>query len=157
MTEKKANKILDKELSVGQVAKRCGIAVSAVHFYESKGLISSRRNQGNQRRYTKDVLRRISVIKVAQELGMPLRTIGEALGRLPNQRTPTTADWNRLSKQWYDELNGRIQRLTQLRDDLGGCIGCGCLSMKECPLWNPNDEAGEQGVGAVYLESDENF
>ncbi len=142
---------LPKELSVGQVAKRCGVAVSTIHFYETKGLISGWRNNGNQRRYSRDVLRRVSIIKVAQQLGVSLNDIGEALGRLPKQRTPTPADWNNLSKQWKKDLNTRISRLEQLRDDLDGCIGCGCLSMKVCPLWNPGDEVAAKGDGAYFI------
>ncbi len=145
---------LSKELSVGQVAKRCGVAVSTIHFYETKGLISSWRNNGNQRRYSRDVLRRVSIIKVAQQLGVSLNDIGEALGKLPKQRTPTAADWNKLSKQWKAALNSRITRLEQLRDDLDGCIGCGCLSMKVCPLWNPDDEVASKGEGAYFLDDD---
>lgn len=141
-----------KELSVGQVAKRCGVAVSTIHYYETKGLINSWRNNGNQRRYTRDVLRRVAIIKVAQQLGVSLGTIGEALAKLPNQRTPTAADWKKLSKQWKHDLNTRISKLEQLRDELDGCIGCGCLSMKACPLWNPNDEVADQGSGAYFID-----
>ncbi|MEE8379756.1 MAG: redox-sensitive transcriptional activator SoxR, partial [Gammaproteobacteria bacterium] len=118
----KSNK-LPKELSVGQVASRCGVAVSAIHFYETKGLIESWRNAGNQRRYTRDVLRRIAVIKTAQHLGISLKSIAEALNKLPSNRTPTAADWAKLSRQWKDDLNARILKLEQLRDDLDGCIG----------------------------------
>jgi len=143
-----------KELSVGQVAKRCGVAVSTIHYYDTKGLISGWRNNGNQRRYSRDVLRRVAIIKVAQQLGVSLDTIGEALAKLPKQRTPTAADWNRLSKQWKHDLNSRISKLEQLRDDLDGCIGCGCLSMKVCPLWNPNDEVASQGTGAYFIDGD---
>jgi len=145
---------LSKELSVGQVAKRCGVAVSTIHFYEVKGLISSWRNNGNQRRFSRDVLRRVSIIKVAQQLGVSLNDIGEAFDNLPKQRTPTPADWNNLSKQWKNDLNTRITRLEQLRDDLDGCIGCGCLSMKVCPLWNPDDEVASKGAGAYFLDGD---
>jgi len=141
-----------KELSVGQVAKRCGVAVSTIHYYDTKGLISGWRNNGNQRRYSRDVLRRVAIIKVAQQLGVSLDTIGEALAKLPKQRTPTAADWNSLSKQWKHDLNSRISKLEQLRDDLNGCIGCGCLSMKVCPLWNPNDEVAAEGTGAYFID-----
>jgi len=141
-----------KELSVGLVAQRCGVAVSTIHYYETRGLISAWRNNGNQRRYSRDVLRRVAIIKVAQQLGVSLDTIGEALAKLPKQRTPTAADWNKLSKQWKQDLNTRISKLVQLRDDLEGCIGCGCLSMKACPLWNPNDEVASQGKGAYFID-----
>ena len=143
---------LPQELSVGQVAKRCGVAVSTIHFYEAKGLISGWRNSGNQRRYSREVLRRVTVIKVAQQLGVSLNAIAEALSTLPDRRTPTAADWNRLSQRWRNDLNTRIRKLEQLRDDLNGCIGCGCLSMKVCPLWNPDDEIGAEGTGACFID-----
>ena len=139
------------ELSVGQVASRSGVSVATLHFYESKGLIASRRNAGNQRRYGRDVLRRVAVIKVAQRVGLPLAAIQAALLALPQQRTPTGADWARLSVSWKADLNERIQALTQLRDQLDGCIGCGCLSMKQCPLRNPWDELSRQGPGPRLL------
>jgi MerR family redox-sensitive transcriptional activator SoxR len=140
------------DLSVGEVASRCGVAVSAVRFYEAKGLIASWRNAGNQRRYPREVLRRVSIVKVAQRLGIPLASIRAALDSLPKGRTPTDPDWRRLSAGWHAELDGRIERLTRLRDQLGGCIGCGCLSMKECPLRNPWDELAEKGAGPQLLE-----
>ncbi len=152
MTHSAAHHI-DKALSVGQVASRSGVAVSAIHFYESKGLIQSWRNSGNQRRYTRDVLRRIAIIKVAQRAGIPLASIHDAFSTLPEGRTPTAADWEKLSTQWTDELDSRIKRLTQLRDQLSGCIGCGCLSLDICPLRNPWDELAEEGPGARLLES----
>ena len=109
------------------------MAVSTLHFYETKGLISSTRNAGNQRRYPREVLRRVAVIKVAQRLGIPLASIRAALMTLPEGRTPTAADWHALSARWQAELDERIRRLTQLRDQLDGCIGCGCLTMEVCP------------------------
>lgn len=139
-------------LSVGEVARRGGVAVSTVHFYEAQGLITSWRNAGNQRRFARDVLRRIAVIKVAQRAGIPLKAIRDALATLPKQRTPTREDWERLSANWRDELDTRIQRLTQLRDELSDCIGCGCLSIDRCPLRNPGDALGEAGSGARLLE-----
>jgi MerR family transcriptional regulator, redox-sensitive transcriptional activator SoxR len=141
-----------RELSVGEVAARCGVAVSAIHFYESKGLIMSWRNHGNQRRYPREVLRRVSLVKVAQRLGIPLASIKEALDSLPKGRTPTDQDWKKLSARWHADIDGRIARLTRLRDTLTGCIGCGCLSMKECPLRNPWDELSERGAGPQLLE-----
>lgn len=141
-----------RELSVGQVAARSGVAVSAIHFYESKGLIASRRNAGNQRRYARDVLRRVAIIKVAQRTGISLASIREALSALPDGRTPTAADWRTLSARWRGELDDRIARLTRLRDQLDGCIGCGCLSMEACPLRNPWDELSEQGPGPRLLD-----
>lgn len=142
-----------KELTVGEVAARSGVAVSALHFYESRGLIASHRNRGNQRRYPRDVLRRVAVIKVAQRVGVPLASIKAALESLPDGRSPTAADWARLSRTWRNELDARIGQLQRLRDQLDGCIGCGCLSIKACRLRNPWDELAEQGPGARLLES----
>lgn len=139
------------KLSVGAVAKRAGVAVSTLHFYEKKGLITSQRNAGNQRRYHKDVLRRVSVIKTAQKLGVPLVNIKTAFATLPDSRTPTQADWQTLSKAWQDELNQRIQQLQDLSVLLTGCIGCGCLSMDRCPLYNENDHLSMQGPGPVLI------
>ena len=142
-----------KELTVGQLAARSGVAVTALHFYESKGLIRSNRNQGNQRRYPREVLRRVALIKVAQRLGIPLAEIGAALQSLPDNRAPTAADWKTLSEKWSRELDERINQLALLRDKLNGCIGCGCLSMEACPLRNMGDVLGERGVGAQLWES----
>jgi len=143
-----------REMTIGEVAARSGVAVSALHFYESKGLIRSGRTAGNQRRYARDVLRRIAVIKVAQRTGIPLASIREALSSLPEERAPTAADWHRLSRHWRAELDARIARLTRLRDDLDGCIGCGCLSLKQCPLRNPGDRMAGRGPGANTLDRD---
>lgn len=143
---------LKKELSVGEVAARSGVSVSALHFYERKGLIGSRRNAGNQRRYPREVLRRVSVIKVAQRIGVPLADIRDALATLPKRRTPTAADWRKLSDRWRADLDRRIGTMTRLRDQLDGCIGCGCLSLKICPLRNPHDELAEEGTGPRLLE-----
>lgn len=140
-----------RELTVGQVAARSGLAVSTLHFYESEGLIKSQRNAGNQRRYPREVLRRVAVIKVAQRTGMPLATIREALKSLPGERTPTSADWKKLSATWRSDLTQRIDRLTRLRDQLTGCIGCGCLSLGVCPLRNPHDTLAKQGPGPRIL------
>ena len=144
--------MINKALTVGQLAARSGVAVTALHFYETKGLIQSNRNAGNQRRYPRDVLRRVVVIKIAQRLGIPLAAIGEALQALPDGRTPDARDWERLSAQWREDLDERINKLTLLRDKLNGCIGCGCLSLEACPLRNQNDELGERGPGAQLLE-----
>ena len=135
------------ELSVGEVARRCGVAISTIHFYESKGLIASTRNRGNQRRYPRAVLRRVAIIKVAQSTGLPLVTIRDALKTLPVERVPTVKDWARLSAAWRVELDDRITKLMRLRDQLGNCIGCGCLSLKTCPLRNPGDKAWRKGPG----------
>lgn len=144
---------VSRELTVGQVAKRSGVAISAIHFYEAKGLISSRRNAGNQRRYARDVLRRIAVIKVAQGLGIPLAEIDKALATLPDKRTPNAADWGKLSARWKADLDERIGKLTRLRDQLDGCIGCGCLSIEVCKLRNPWDELSAKGAGPHLLAS----
>ncbi len=138
-------------LSVGEVARRSGVAVSTLHFYESKGLISSHRSAGNQRRYPRAVLRRVAVIRVAQELGLPLVRIGHALATLPDDAAPDRADWQRLSGQWRDELDARIARLQRLRDGLTSCIGCGCLSTGTCPMRNPDDRLGATGAGPRIL------
>ncbi|MGN6094662.1 MAG: redox-sensitive transcriptional activator SoxR [Bosea sp. (in: a-proteobacteria)] len=145
---------LPMELSVGDVARRSGLAVSALHFYEAEGLIRSHRTAGNQRRYAREVLRRVAIIKVAQRAGIPLKTIREAFKALPRERTPTATDWTRLSSAWKLELDRRIERLTHLRDHLTGCIGCGCLSVKDCPLRNPWDRLAEEGTGARLLDPD---
>ncbi len=135
------------ELTPGETAKRAGVAVSALHFYESKGLITSRRTAGNQRRYHRDVLRRIAFIRVSQSLGISLALIEKALSSLPDNRTPTKADWARLSARWRPELDARIEQLESLRDRLDGCIGCGCLSLKNCALYNADDGLSSSGSG----------
>ncbi|AGW94888.1 MerR family transcriptional regulator [Ralstonia pickettii DTP0602] len=137
-------------LSVGEVAARTGLAVSALHFYESRGLIASTRSGGNQRRYPRAVLRRLAVIRVAQRMGLPLAVIASAMQKLPDGRAPTVADWRRLSASWRDDLDERIRTLTQLRDQLDGCIGCGCLSLKACPLRNPQDTLAGEGPGPHF-------
>lgn len=145
---------LERPLTVGQVAERSGVSVSTLHFYETKGLIHSQRNAGNQRRYPRQILRRVALIKVAQRLGIPLADIGAILATLPHDHTPTAADWQRFSQHWKQELDARIERLSRLRDQLTGCIGCGCLSMDDCPLRNPGDRLGNQGSGPRLLEGD---
>jgi MerR family redox-sensitive transcriptional activator SoxR len=142
---------ITRALTVGEAARRSGVAVSTLHFYEAKGLISGDRSAGNQRRYRREVLRRIAVIRVAQRAGIPLAEIRAALDALPEGRTPTARDWSRLSTTWREMLDARIHDLTRLRDQLEGCIGCGCLSMQDCPLRNPGDRLGEAGSGAVLF------
>nr|AMJ38463.1 SoxR [uncultured bacterium] len=139
-------------LTPGEVAKRSGVAVSALHFYESKGLIASTRNGGNQRRYSRDVLRRVAIIKIAQRIGIPLATVSESLAHMPVDKRISAKAWEALTEQWRAELNKRIETLTHLRDDLDGCIGCGCLTMRDCPLRNPNDRLAEEGTGAILLD-----
>ncbi len=141
--------------TVGKVAQRCGVKVSTLHFYEQKGLIHSWRNAGNQRRYKADVLRRVSVIKAAQKMGISLAAIKEAFANLPDRRTPTMKDWEKLSAAWQAELDDRIAYLQRLRDSLTGCIGCGCLSMKKCPIYNQDDKLATEGSGPVILERGE--
>lgn len=134
-------------LSVGELAKRSGLAVSALHFYEKKGLIRSVRNAGNQRRYARDALRRLAVIRVAQRVGVPLASVRLAFASLPDERTPTRAEWAKMSAVWRNELDVRIHDLQRLRDQLVDCIGCGCLSLRRCRLSNPDDALGAMGDG----------
>lgn len=143
-----------KELSVGEVAARSGLAISAIHFYEKRGLISSQRNNGNHRRYQRGVLRKLAVIKVAQQTGIPLEEIKRAMDKLSSKKTVTADDWNNLATYWQQELNQRIAQLTLLRDTLNGCTGCGCLSMTECQLFNPQDVVAQQGAGPYFLNPD---
>lgn len=150
---KKTNQTgLTAPLSVGEVAERSGVAVSTLHFYESAGLIRSWRNASNQRRYAREVLRRVAVIRVAQRAGISLADIRDALKTLPNERTPTSDDWKKLSARWRADLDDRIQRLSRLRNQLDGCIGCGCLSLGVCPLRNPADKCAKLGPGPQYLD-----
>lgn len=137
-------------LSVGEVAKRSGVAVSTLHFYETKGLIASWRNNGNQRRYDRGVLRRIAIIRIAQQAGLPLSDIKQHLDTLPNKEI-TAQEWQELSRDWHTMLTERIDTLITLRDRMAGCIGCGCLSLRDCPLRNPDDVLAEQGAGPHLL------
>ncbi|WP_326602740.1 redox-sensitive transcriptional activator SoxR [Streptomyces sp. NBC_01800] len=139
------------ELTVGQLSARSGAAVSALHFYEAKGLISSRRTSGNQRRYSRDALRRVAFVRAAQRVGIPLATIHDALAELPEERTPNREDWARLSEAWRSELDERIKQLGRLRDHLTDCIGCGCLSLETCVLSNPNDISGDTISGSRLM------
>lgn len=143
---------IHRDLTVGEVAARSGIRVSAVHFYENKGLIHAARSSGNQRRFAREVLRRIAVIKVAQRAGIPLIRIKQAFSELPAHRAPNRRDWERLSEEWRAELDRRIERLIRLRDQLSGCIGCGCLSTGVCPLRNPDDALAAEGPGPRLLD-----
>jgi MerR family redox-sensitive transcriptional activator SoxR len=142
----------DRPLTAGQVADRSGVAVSTVHFYEAKGLVTSWRSSGNQRRYGRDVLRRVAIIKVAQRLGLPLSMIRQAIDSLPNGRTPTARDWKRLSADWRNELDRRIALLLKLRGQLDSCIGCGCLSLGACHLRNPGDAMSAYGSGPRLMQ-----
>ncbi len=138
-------------LTVGQLAARSGVAVSALHFYERKGLIGSERTAGNQRRYRRDTLRRVALIRIAQRVGIPLAEIATALNELPDGRTPTRRDWEHLSSRWQNDLDDRIRQLQQLRDEFTGCIGCGCLSIDVCGLVNPGDCLATHGPGPRRL------
>ena len=141
-------------LTIGQLSERAGVAASALRYYETQGLISATRTTGNQRRYQRAVLRRIAFIRSAQRVGLTLEEIAEALAGLPEGRTPTRADWQRLSREWRPRLDAQIERLVRLRDRLDSCIGCGCLSLMRCALQNPDDVVAGRGPGAVYLEPD---
>ncbi|MEV7739851.1 MULTISPECIES: redox-sensitive transcriptional activator SoxR [Streptomyces] len=141
-----------KALTVGQLSERAGVPASALRFYEREGLIHSARTSGNQRRYARDALRRVSFIRVSQRLGIPLAAIREVLDLLPEGRTPTREDWARVSEHWHEDLTRRIDQLIGLRDTLTDCIGCGCLTLERCMLANAYDVLGEQGPGARRLE-----
>ncbi|HEV2547691.1 MAG TPA: redox-sensitive transcriptional activator SoxR [Stellaceae bacterium] len=140
------------ELTIGEVAARSGVAVSALHFYERKGLIQSARTRGNQRRYGREVLRRIAVIQAARELGISLAEVGATLARLPDHRSPSRADWERISRTWAGDLDRRIASLKRLRERLAGCIGCGCLSLDRCAIFNAGDHLASKGSGAALLQ-----
>jgi MerR family redox-sensitive transcriptional activator SoxR len=143
--------VTEQELAPGDLAQRAGVAISALHFYEREGLISSRRTSGNQRRYSRDTLRRVAFIRMSQRLGIPLARVREALATLPTDRVPTSRDWARLSAGWREDLDERIVHLQRLRDNLADCIGCGCLSLRSCALSNPEDVLAGQGPGASKL------
>jgi MerR family redox-sensitive transcriptional activator SoxR len=138
-------------LSIGEVSARSGVAISAVRYYEQIGLIASTRSPGQQRRYDRHVLRRLAVIHAGQRCGLPLSEIKEAFALLPAESAPTRADWTRLSRQWRETIQRRIRDLERLRDDLDGCIGCGCLSLRRCSLYNPGDAAAREGPGGQLL------
>ncbi|MFI9812609.1 redox-sensitive transcriptional activator SoxR [Saccharothrix variisporea] len=140
-----------KEITIGQLSERSGVPLSALRFYEAKGLISSRRTVGNQRRYARDTLRRVTFIRYAQRVGISLGMIRDALAELPDGRTPTRGDWARLSRSWRDELETRILHMQRLKDNLTECIGCGCLSISRCRLGNTRDELGQRGPGPHRL------
>jgi MerR family redox-sensitive transcriptional activator SoxR len=140
-----------RSLSVGDVAERSGLAASAVRYYEGEGLISATRTPGGQRRFARDVLRRLAFIRAARTIGLSLEEVAGELGRLPGGRTPTRADWARLSREWRSRLDEQIEALEALRDGLDGCIGCGCLSLDRCRISNPGDVAARAGPGARYL------
>ena len=136
------------ELPIGEVAARSGVSVPTVRFYEDRGLIRSVRNAGNHRRYPRHTLRRIAVVRAGQRFGLSLAEIGEALATLPADHPPTKRDWARMSAAWHDALSERIEALTKVRDGLTDCIGCGCLSVTSCPIYNAGDVHGADGPGA---------
>ncbi len=138
-------------MTIGEVAGRSGVAPSALRWYEQQGLLAATRTPGGARRYPRSALRRLSFIRAAQNVGLSLAEIRSALATLPEGRTPTARDWARLSAGWRDRLDEQIAALTQLRDGLDSCIGCGCLSLKRCAMSNPDDRAAQYGPGAVYL------
>ena len=138
-------------ITIGQLAQRSGVATSAIRFYESRRLIRSVRTTGNQRRYEQSTLRRVAFVRAAQQVGLSLEEIGEALSTLPDNRTPTKADWTRLSQAWKSRLDEQITRIERLRDKLTSCIGCGCLSLRSCALYNPDDVLAARGPGAQRL------
>ena len=140
------------ELTIGELAERSGVATSAIRYYEDRGLVRSRRTPGNQRRYERPMLRRLAFIRTAQRVGLSLEEIEAALATLPSNRTPTKADWARLSRSWRPRLDAQISQLERLRDTLDSCIGCGCLSLKRCSLSNPGDVVAARGPGPVILE-----
>src|SRR3954468_13336615 len=142
------------DLTIGEMAERSGVATSALRYYEKEGLIDSVRTAGGQRRFHRDVLRRVAFIRAAQHVGLSLDDIRESLASLPDNRTPTAADWEKLSRSWRPMLEDRIHELERLRDRLDSCIGCGCLSLKACRLANPHDVAGELGPGPRYIIGD---
>lgn len=144
----------DSFIPIGTLAKRSGVAASTLRFYEMQGLIKSTRTASGRRTFARDDLRRVAFIRVAQTVGLTLQEIGAALSRLPDQRTPTKADWERLSTAWRPLLTERIELLTRLRDRLTSCIGCGCLSLQTCALYNSNDAANARGAGPRYLLGD---
>jgi MerR family redox-sensitive transcriptional activator SoxR len=144
----------DRLLTIGEVAERTGVAPSALRFYEAEGLISSTRTEGRQRRFHRETLRRVAFIRVAQRVGLGLDEIRASLASLPRNRTPTKADWERLSRAWRPALDDQIAVLVRLRDQLSECIGCGCLSLRACALYNPDDRAARFGAGARYLLDD---
>ena len=142
------------QMTIGEVAKRSGVATSALRFYEAEKLISSTRTEGNQRRFARATLRRVAVIRAGQAAGIPLTRIRAAFRELPDERTPTKADWRRLAEAWRSDLDARIAQLEGLRDDLSSCIGCGCLSITNCALFNSGDRAARLGPGPRYLMGD---
>lgn len=147
---------LPSTLTIGELSRRSGVAPSALRFYEEFGLVTAQRTSGNQRRYPRHMLRRVAFVRAAQRVGLSLDEIRDALASLPAGRTPTKADWTRVSQSWTARLDRQIADLEQLKAKLTGCVGCGCLSMRTCVLSNPGDTEGERGTGPAWLATDEN-
>lgn len=147
--------IMEPELTIGALSKRTGVAPSALRFYEAEGLIHATRSAGGQRRYARHILRRVSFIRIAQQVGLSLDEIRAALASLPENRTPNQKDWERLSTSWRPRLDAQIAMLERLRDRLHGCIGCGCLSLRVCQLFNPDDKAAQRGPGPRWILEDD--
>jgi MerR family transcriptional regulator, redox-sensitive transcriptional activator SoxR len=150
-----ARRTRDDLLSIGELAARCGVAASALRFYESEGLLRAARTKGGHRQYPRHTLRRVAFIRIAQRMGLTLDEIGEALAVVPPDRAPTAREWDRMSRAWRRRLDERIETLEHLRDDLSECIGCGCLSLRTCALYNPQDAATALGTGPRYLLGDD--
>ena len=146
---------MKRGLSIGDLAKRTGLSVSAIRFYEKRGLLHPDRNDGNQRRYEGSDIRRLSFILIAQQIGLSIDEVKQVMVSLPEGRTPTKADWSRISRRFRKTLDQRIAMMQRMRDNLDGCIGCGCLSLKVCSLYNPDDQARRLGVGPRYIISDQ--
>lgn len=142
------------QLSIGDLAERTGLSVSAIRYYEAEGLVASSRNKGGQRRFLRSAIRRLSFVLIAQQFGFTIEQIRQQLTKLPQERTPTKRDWAKISRHFRHELEAKIATLTQLRDQLDGCIGCGCLSLQKCALYNPQDRARRHGTGPRYLLGD---
>jgi MerR family transcriptional regulator, redox-sensitive transcriptional activator SoxR len=145
---------LPDRITIGELAARAGVSTATLRFYEAEDLIAAERTAGNQRRFSRATLRRVAFIRAAQQVGLSLHDIRTALAKLPSDRTPTKTDWERLSRSWRRELDERILALDRLRDELTGCIGCGCLSLRRCSLLNRADRAASNGAGARYLLGD---
>lgn len=146
--------ITNRGLSIGQISDRTGLAPSAIRYYEDEGLVAPFRNAGGQRRYDRADIRRLSFVMISQQLGFSIKQVKDALASLPDNRTPTKADWERLSRRFREDLNARIAQMEALRDKLDGCIGCGCLSLKACKLYNPQDRIRHKGRGPRYILGD---
>ncbi|MGI9023236.1 MAG: redox-sensitive transcriptional activator SoxR [Acidimicrobiales bacterium] len=145
---------MESHLTIGALSERAGVATSALRYYEAENLIHASRSPAGQRRFTRDTLRRVSFIRVAQQVGLSLEEIRTALASLPENRTPNEKDWERLSKSWRPRIDYQIRMLERMRDRLDGCIGCGCLSLRRCKLLNPDDKVAQRGAGPRYVIDD---